>query len=374
MSAVEVQFPNPPAGQPQWLTLAINTFNTMVPRWDMEKCNGGLRWQVFEKNAGWDYKNSISNGAFFQLAARLARYTGDANYVTWAEKIWNWCENVGLISKDYAVYDGTDRNNNCSDVNHLEWSYNNAIFIYGAAALANMTQSKVWIDRTNGLLAASSRFFSPFPNSTNIMFEAACETVSTCNVDQFSFKAYLARWLAKTAIIAPWTKDTIYALLEPSAIAATSSCVQSGTEVSCGSHWYTGGFDGISGLGQQLSALEVVSSLLAFKGGEPVTAAGVKVPCFQQSGDASVANRNCAVAAGNSAGPADDSAADAGPQPTTLVTSTVPAATLAPPTQKAPQPQSPPATGNTQSSTMPPELQRILDVIVQWMASLARNK
>lgn len=76
MSAAELKFPDPYHDQPSWLALAQAVFNTQVGRWDMQSCAGGLRWQIFFSNAGWDYKNTISNGAFFQLAARLARYTG----------------------------------------------------------------------------------------------------------------------------------------------------------------------------------------------------------------------------------------------------------------------------------------------------------
>ena len=59
-------------------------------------------------NAGYDYKNSISNGGFFQIAARLARFTGNASYVEWAEKIWDWTEGIGLMSNTYDIFDGTD--------------------------------------------------------------------------------------------------------------------------------------------------------------------------------------------------------------------------------------------------------------------------
>jgi mannan endo-1,6-alpha-mannosidase len=81
MSAAELNFPNPPKGKPSWLSLAQAVFNNHVSRWDMSSCGGGLRWQIYITNPGYDYKNTISNGAFFQLGARLARYTGKNNYV-----------------------------------------------------------------------------------------------------------------------------------------------------------------------------------------------------------------------------------------------------------------------------------------------------
>jgi mannan endo-1,6-alpha-mannosidase len=76
MSAAELKFPEPTSNYPSWIALAQAVFNTQVPRWDMSSCAGGLRWQFLFANAGYDYKNTISNGALFQLSARLARYTG----------------------------------------------------------------------------------------------------------------------------------------------------------------------------------------------------------------------------------------------------------------------------------------------------------
>jgi mannan endo-1,6-alpha-mannosidase len=77
LTAAELKFPEPPSEKsPNWLALAQAVFSNQVGRWDTTTCGGGLRWQIFIINAGYDYKNTISNGAFFQLAARLARYTG----------------------------------------------------------------------------------------------------------------------------------------------------------------------------------------------------------------------------------------------------------------------------------------------------------
>lgn len=86
MTAAERNFTNPPSDEPQWLYLAQAVFNTMALRWDADSCGGGLRWQIFVWNSGYDYKNTVSNGALFHIAARLARYTGNETYVDWAEK------------------------------------------------------------------------------------------------------------------------------------------------------------------------------------------------------------------------------------------------------------------------------------------------
>lgn len=137
MSAAEMNYPNPPDDEPQWLALAQAVFNEMVTRWDDSTCGGGLRWQIFTFNSGYTYKNSIANGCFFNIASRLARYTGNATYADWAEKTWDWMENVGLMSSEYIVYDGTSDTTNCSTIDHLQFSYNQGIFLFGAAVMYN---------------------------------------------------------------------------------------------------------------------------------------------------------------------------------------------------------------------------------------------
>jgi hypothetical protein len=58
LSAAEYGFPVPRGkASTLWLDLSRAVFDTMVPRWDTATCNGGLRWQIFQSNAGYDYKN-----------------------------------------------------------------------------------------------------------------------------------------------------------------------------------------------------------------------------------------------------------------------------------------------------------------------------
>ena len=79
MLAAENNFPNPPADQPQWLALAQAVFHTQATpdqhddTWYVRllpvlalrgwltfffDSGGGLRWQIYLSNNGYDYKNS----------------------------------------------------------------------------------------------------------------------------------------------------------------------------------------------------------------------------------------------------------------------------------------------------------------------------
>jgi mannan endo-1,6-alpha-mannosidase len=138
MTAAESNFQNPPAGSPQWLALAQAVFNEMATRWDPSTCGGGLRWQIYEFNVGYTYKNSIANGCFFNLATRLARYTGNTTYATWAETIWDWENSIGFIDSQYNIYDGATDTTNCTPIVQLQWTYNAGIYLHGAANMYNI--------------------------------------------------------------------------------------------------------------------------------------------------------------------------------------------------------------------------------------------
>lgn len=95
------------------------------------------------------------------------------------------------------------------------------------------------------------------------MSEVACENNGKCDVDQRSFKAYLARWMGYTAIVAPWTREQIDPLLKASAKAAAAQCNGGEDQVSCGLRWVDNGInDGSFGVGEQMAALEIVQALL----------------------------------------------------------------------------------------------------------------
>ncbi|KAI9037709.1 glycoside hydrolase family 76 protein [Aspergillus affinis] len=253
MAAAEVKFPNPPKDKPQWLALAQAVFNTQYPRWDNKSCNGGLKWQVFSFNNGYNYKNTVSNGCFFNLAARLAVYTGNKMYAEWAEKTWDWVYDVGLISNTWEFYDGTDDNHNCTDLNHIRWTYNAGLFLLGAAHMYHFTdRSDIWKTRVENIIRGLNIFFP----TGNIMSEVACEPNGKCNVDQRSFKAYLSRWMSHTIQIAPFTKDLLMPKLRASAEAAALQC--SGPNNACGLRWnHNETFDGSTGVGEQMAALEI---------------------------------------------------------------------------------------------------------------------
>lgn len=145
MSAAELKFADPPPQKPSWLSLAQAVFNLQASRWDTSTCGGGLRWQIFPLNSGYDYKNTISNGGFFQLASRLARYTNNGTYAEWADKMWDWWSSTPLLSSNWEINDGSATGKNCTDASHLQWTYNYGVFLLGAANMYNYVRLRSFL-------------------------------------------------------------------------------------------------------------------------------------------------------------------------------------------------------------------------------------
>lgn len=277
MAAAERNFPQPNPDIPSWLQLGENIFNSLSSRWNDTACGGGLLWQIFASNPnGLDYKNSVSNGGLFQIAARLARATGNQTYADWATKVWDWTTGVGMMDKHYNVFDGASAAENCSKINPVSFSYSQGIYLYGAAVMANVTGDDVWVERTEGLLKAAESFFNPFPNATNIMYEHACEQHSSCNTDMRSFKGYLSRFMFASTLYVPKIVPDVYKLLGASAKGAAQACTGGEDGTTCGQKWYTGGFDGMVGLGEEMCALETIQGLLVLQSKPPLKGDQIK--------------------------------------------------------------------------------------------------
>ncbi|KAK7687573.1 hypothetical protein QCA50_009461 [Cerrena zonata] len=205
MQAAERNFTDPK--DHSWLEMTQAIYNTMNSRWDTKHCNGGLRWQIFTWNSGYDYKNSIANGCLFHIAARLARFTDNKTYAKVAEKVWDWMEDVGFatyVDDELVVYDG----------------------------------AKIG-DRVDEILRSSDFFFKD-----GYMFEHTCGGGSL------------------TSMLAPSTKDTIDKWIQKSAQGAAASCSGGSDGITCGADWTKGSWDDLYGLGEQMSALEVMMALL----------------------------------------------------------------------------------------------------------------
>lgn len=226
------------------------------------------------------------------MGSRLARYTDNGTYYSWAWDTYHWIKKVGYIDENYDVHDGGHVESNCTDINRAQFSYNSGMLLQGAAFMYNYTaghtdnetmsttEAAYWETEVRSLLNATIRNFYP----DNIAKEPACEDSGTCTSDMYSFKGYVARWMAVTAQLCPFARDTVMSTLKTSAQAAIQTC--SGSPAlnpngrMCGFKWHETTWDGTTGAGQQMNVLATLVSLLATNevvattggdGGTPVT-------------------------------------------------------------------------------------------------------
>lgn len=291
MTAAEMNFMNPNStslaaseGSVQWLAAAQAVFNEYVWRWQAanDTCGGGLRWQIFTWNNGYNYKNSISTGCFFNVAARLARYTGNSSYADWATTTFEWTQSVGFMDANWNVYDGSGITGtvNCTDIDKAQWTYNAGIFMHGAAHMYNYTNgSEVWEARVNGLLNRTLNYM--FNSSNSIIFEPPCEATDGCTTDEYSFKGYALMWIAQVTQLMSSTYDQVSPYLLATGKAVAALCVDSTDAsegfvlngIACPFKWTTGTTDGLYGVGQQMSALNAILATMIQDAPTPYTAA-----------------------------------------------------------------------------------------------------
>ncbi|GMG56128.1 unnamed protein product [Ambrosiozyma monospora] len=178
----------------------------------------------------------------------------------------------------YVVYDGAGIAANCTQVAKQQWSYNLGILMSGAAYMYNYTsisgsssKSSSSNSSTGGQVADAAYWGQELDNlvggmefffKDGIMYEHQCEDSATCNNDQRSFKSIFSRCLAITARLAPDHASNIMDYLSKSAEAAAKTCSGGTDGITCGQKWTVDGWDTLYGLGEQLSALEVMQSTL----------------------------------------------------------------------------------------------------------------
>lgn len=216
------------------------------------------------------------------MGARLARYTSNSSYYSWAYDTYDWIKSVKYIDADYNVHDGAHVQANCTDINRAQFSYNAGMLLQGAAFMYNYTSAQAdndtmsgaeaayWAAEVTNLLDGTLRVFFP----DGIAHEPACEDVGTCTSDMLSFKGFVARWMAQTTQLAPFTRDTVMPVLKTSAAAAARTCTGGDSGRMCGFKWHQDTWDGTIGAGPQMNVLATLTSLLVDYGSEATASGG----------------------------------------------------------------------------------------------------
>ncbi len=103
-------------------------------------------------------------------------------------------------------------------------------------------------------------------DNPGIMVEVACETHGTCDTDMSAFKGLASQWIGATVQAAPFTNDTLAPRLRASAAGAAQQCSGGSNGTTCGFLWTHKKWDAISGVGQQLDAMNVLVANLVANG------------------------------------------------------------------------------------------------------------
>ncbi|KAJ4300078.1 hypothetical protein N0V88_002747 [Collariella sp. IMI 366227] len=216
--------------------LAQGVFDTQAERYDTSTCGGGIRMDIVPSNGDYNIKNTESNAAFLDLAARLARYSGNQTYAEWVEKTWTWMTDSGLIDKDFNVFYGLDVDD-CTVNNEQYFSHEAGLLLQGAAYMYNQTTSAtqaVWRTRLEALTNTTLAIYFP----SGIIVELLCEGPRGCDHRMTFYKGMTLRALMSVANLAPFLRDQIVRdALQPSAEAAVKTCNDGSNGRECAFRW-----------------------------------------------------------------------------------------------------------------------------------------
>jgi rhamnogalacturonyl hydrolase YesR len=130
-------------GDDEFLALAQRIFSFVVSGWSNEPTwgiPGGIRWKEPLSNHS---RNTCVNGPAAELAARLHEKTGDATYLDWASRIYDWTRSALLgpdgLYVDQIAPDGT--------LTPRIWSYNQGSMIGACVLLSRQTGEASFLDQ-----------------------------------------------------------------------------------------------------------------------------------------------------------------------------------------------------------------------------------
>ncbi|KAI0197173.1 glycoside hydrolase family 76 protein [Xylaria flabelliformis] len=260
LAAAETGFAGPGVDNLKWLDLVQNVFDEQssdARHVANGSCAGGLRWQIFTFNSGYNYISTLANVAYANLGARLSLQDGkNQTQAKSVEETFNWLQTSKFIDAKFNVYDGASVPE-CDQINRVQPSFAAGLAVEGAAVMYNSTSGNdKWKKILDGLVQRTIDVFFP----DGVATEVACEP-SHCNTDMTFFKYFLHRSLASTMKVAPYTTSLIQPVLKTSAQAAVESCTGGDNKRMCGLVW-SAHDNNHTGAGPQMSVLGALLSLL----------------------------------------------------------------------------------------------------------------
>lgn len=145
---------------PEYLSRAEAEFRYVVTGWDTnpnDACPGGVFWV----DASWNRdRNTVSNAPNAEAGLRLYQATGNAFYLDWAVRMYNWV-NTCLQAPTGMYYDHL---NTAGTVNTALWSYNQGTMIGAGALLYEITGNQTYLSNAEKTASASMQYYATGSN------------------------------------------------------------------------------------------------------------------------------------------------------------------------------------------------------------------
>jgi len=137
------------------LTRAKEIFTLVRSGWDTDTSHaapGGVFWT----QADWSHdRNTVSNMPGAQLALRLHQITGEADYLNWARRFYDWT-NTHLQSPDGLYWDHLDLK---GTVEKTFWSYNQGVPVGVNVLLYEVTRDRAYLRRAERTAEAAYAYY-----------------------------------------------------------------------------------------------------------------------------------------------------------------------------------------------------------------------
>ena len=59
--------------------------------------------------------------------------------------MWDWVTLIGLVDETFNVFDGSDDTLNCTQLDHLQWTYTVGVYLLGAANMYNYVSANATV-------------------------------------------------------------------------------------------------------------------------------------------------------------------------------------------------------------------------------------
>ncbi|MCU0104117.1 glycoside hydrolase family 76 protein [Acholeplasma vituli] len=127
---------------------------------------GGLFWREYNYNEitakefeGKDDRNTCINGPAAWASLLLYEITGDATYLTWGIRLYNWTKDK-LYDRITQTYSDNIKANGRVDTK--KWTYNTGTMLSSAAILYKLTGSEFYKTDVDNLMTGSKSFIEPY--------------------------------------------------------------------------------------------------------------------------------------------------------------------------------------------------------------------